>query len=206
MASRRLRWLRRRWSGGIFAAGALWLAWPWLRPVLWPARGAPLLVVLDGYHRLDHALLLQQHSGWPILLITCPATGQPTASQRARATAPLLVLSAGIDTADQAVVLRHWLEQRLPYQPFPAVIGLVSDRHHFPRAALAAQIAMGARGSRVQPITAAVVSPSPALWRTSLRDALRLQLWRATGSTGAEWVPAQRASKQQRCFPLQPKS
>ena len=60
----------------VFFAALLWLAWTCLRPRLWPAEGAALLVVLDCYHRLDVALERQESSGEPILLLTCPSTGQ----------------------------------------------------------------------------------------------------------------------------------
>jgi hypothetical protein len=70
--------------GVVLFAAVLWLAWPWLRPRLWPAQGAAWLVVLDGYHRLDAAVARQDRTGEPILLITCPSTGQPTTAQRLR--------------------------------------------------------------------------------------------------------------------------
>ena len=42
-------------------------------------------------------------------------------------------------------------------------------------------------------------TPSPAERRKLLRDALRLSLWRATGSTGAELVPQIVARKRADC-------
>jgi hypothetical protein len=193
----------------------LWLAWPFLRPRLWPATGPTWLVVLDGYHRLDLALELQRRQRLPILLISCPATGQPTAAQWRRATAPLLVLPQGFDTATQMAALGSWWPHRQSSlrlgQPAalsagltaaltaaPAQVWLVSDPSHLPRARLAAQIALGAAGTRVKsqpapfPGTEHSMAPFPApqvdwsIWR----DALCLQLWRLTGSTGAFLRPA----------------
>ena len=40
----------------LIAGSILWLLWPLLRPALNSARGTTLVVVLDGYHRLDAAL------------------------------------------------------------------------------------------------------------------------------------------------------
>ena len=176
-----------------------WLLWPLLRPRLWPATGPTWLLVLDGYHRLDAALERQARTAEPILLITCPSTGQPSAEQLAsqrKLAAPLLVLKEGFDTATQAAALARWLQHRQQQgQPAPRQLLLVSDGHHFPRASLAAQIAVGSGGSSVIPLPARPSSdpPSPVRspwsWRSwqdnTWRDAVRLQLWRATGSTGA---------------------
>lgn len=65
-------------AGVLLSAALLWLAWPWLRPRLWPAQGAAWLVVLDGYHRLDAAIARQDLTAEPILLITCPPRVNPT--------------------------------------------------------------------------------------------------------------------------------
>lgn|GEM_PF-4118822 len=205
----------RLWLGcASLAAAALWCAWPWLRPRLAPASGRPWLVVLDGYHRLDAALQIQrgsQHHGWPILLITCPATGQPRPAQRAQAVAPLLVVLEqpphGGDTAGQAVALANWLRARPPALR-PARVLLLSDPHHFPRAAWTLQIAAGGFGTRVQPWPVDVTGASqvvfdrwawPQLW-PSVRDVLRLQLWRLTGSTGAFLNAPKREAKVRACF------
>ena len=201
-------------AGVLLSAALLWLAWPWLRPRLWPAQGAAWLVVLDGYHRLDTAIARQDLTGEPILLITCPATGQPTTAQRLRQrdvrqrlvpSPPLVVVEQGFDTATQATALAQWLleRQRLG-QAIPRQLHLVSDPHHFPRARWAAQIAAGGYGSEVLAlpvVTLAFASgsntPSPD-W-PSWRDALRLQLWRATGSTGAWLAPELAARKRAAC-------
>jgi hypothetical protein len=204
----------RAWFLALLVA-LLWLAWPFLRPRLWPAAGPTWLVVLDGYHRLDLALELQRRQRLPILLISCPATGQPTAAQWRRATAPLLVLPQGFDTATQMAALGRWWPQRqsslrhdhpaalspalsAALSATPAQVWLVSDPSHLPRARLAAQIALGAAGTRVRPQPAPfpgtsdslAIVPDPLgdwpLWR----DALRLQLWRLSGSTGSFLQPA----------------
>jgi uncharacterized SAM-binding protein YcdF (DUF218 family) len=200
-------------AGVLLAVPTLWLAWPWLRPRLWPAAGAPWLVVLDGYHRLDAAQKRQQRTAEPILLITCPSTGQPTAAQwgrhrqislRLSPPPPLLVLEQGFDTATQAAALAQWLQGRQQQgQPAPRQLLLVSDPHHFPRARWAAQIAVGGHGTQVHALPVAV---HPALGRSSTsqdwpswRDALRLQLWRATGSTGSWLAPEVEARKRTAC-------
>ena len=98
-----------------------WLAWPLLRPWFWHVSGSPWLVVLDGYHRLDWALQRQARSSQPILLITCPATAQPTPPQWVQQrqascsfpqSPPMLVLQEGFDTATQVVALAQWLQRR----------------------------------------------------------------------------------------------
>lgn len=187
-------------AGMVLSAALLWLAWPWLRPRLWPAQGAPWLVVLDGYHRLDAAIARQERTGEPILLITCPSTGQPTTAQRLRQREvrqrlvpppPLVVVEQGFDTATQATALAQWLQKRRRLgQSIPRQLHLLSDPHHFPRARWAAQIVAGGFGSEVLALPVvrlafASGSTTPAPDWPSWRDALRLQLWRATGSTGA---------------------
>ena len=184
------------------SASALWLAWPFLRPSLWPATGKPWIVVLDGYQRLDFALKFGQGpSGAKILLITCPATGQPTQEQQSKSNGALLVLEEGFDTASQVVGLAHWLieRKRLHRSSPPSQIWLVSDRHHFPRASIAAQIAIGSLGAEVVPVPVPVSlahkESSASVWR----DALRMQLWRITGSTFAFLQPALMLKKFRDC-------
>lgn len=190
-------------SAAIFFALALaWFVWPWLRPWVWPAGGPPWLVVLDGYHRLDVALGRQARTSEAILLITCPSTGQPTTAQRQFSPKPLVVLHEGFDTATQAVALASWSRRRAEAgTASPRQIVLVSDAHHVPRATLAAQIAVGGGGTHVISLSA-----SPALgagsWREwpVWRDAVRLQLWRLTGSTGAVLNAPKLQSKVKACF------
>ena len=200
--------------GVLLSAALLWLAWPWLRPRLWPVQGAAWLVVLDGYHRLDAALERQQSTAEPILLISCPSTGQPTTAQWLRQREvrqrlvpppPLVVIEQGFDTATQATALAQWLQKRQRLgQAIPRQLHLVSDPHHFPRARWAAQIAAGGYGSEVlaMPVVpraslSSSTTPSPD-W-PSWRDALRLQLWRVTGGTGAWLAPELTARKRAAC-------
>lgn len=187
----------------LLGSAALWLLWPLLRPALAPARGTTLVVVFDGYHRLDAAL---QHTGTsPLLLITCPRTGQPTPAQRHRASGRLFfVVSEGADSAEQLTVLARWLQ--LPPAALPPLgeVMLISDTHHLPRLLPSARLALGGRGWRVTGLPAdadwpAVARPPlPGPWPIS-RDWLRLQLWRATGITGAQLVPAIRRRKLAAC-------
>jgi uncharacterized SAM-binding protein YcdF (DUF218 family) len=190
----------------------LWLVWPFLRPLVWPARGPAWLVVLDGYHRLDAALALQRRHRLPILLISCPLTGQPTPSQWRRARAPLQVLRQGFDTATQIAALGRWRPPGAGNQA-PSRVLIVSDGFHLPRAALAARIALGSSGTRVDPLPVDPIgrpigplrfSPPPPtppvlLWPL-WRDALRLQLWRLSGSTGAFLRPQLLRHKQRLCW------
>jgi hypothetical protein len=87
--------------------------------------------------------------------------------------------------------LAQWLQKRQRLgQSIPRQLQLLSDSHHFPRARWAAQIVAGGFGSEVLalpvvPLAFASGSTTPAPDWPSWRDALRLQLWRATGSTGA---------------------
>ena len=191
--------------GVLFTSALLWFVWPWMRPRLWPAAGASWLVVLDGYHRLDAALDRQARSAAPILLITCPATGQPSTSQLDAARGSLQVLRGGADTAGQAVVFAHWLHQQPPDRR-PRMVLLFSDRHHFPRAAWAFQLAAGSSGTIVQPFAVDAAAPrlliDPWAWSQlgpAWRDLLRLQLWRFTGSTGAWLAPDIAARKRKAC-------
>ena len=75
---------------------------------------------------------------------------------------------------------------------------LVSDSHHLPRLLPAARLALGGQGLAVAGLTASSALPAPAAWPI-WRDSLRLQLWRATGSTGAFLVPIQWRAKQAAC-------
>ena len=171
-------------------------------------------MVLDGYHRLDAAIARQDFTGEPILLITCPATGQPTTAQRLRQRVvsqrlvpppPLVVVEQGFDTATQATVLAQWLQklQRLG-QDIPCQLHLMSDSHHFPRPPWAAEIAAVGYGSEVlalqdMPMAFASWATASSLAWPGWRDALRLQLWRASRSTGTWLVPKVTARKRAAC-------
>jgi hypothetical protein len=100
---------------GTSAAG-LWLAWPWIVPLVSPVppptAGSDLVVVLDGgpgrfavADRIGHALPQPPHR----LLIRCPRATQPPQ--------PTPELLLGFDTATQITALAHWLR----HQPSPAL-------------------------------------------------------------------------------------
>lgn len=181
---------------------AVWLAWPLLRPALWPAAGGPLVVVLDGYFRLPTAFALQRQRQAPLLLVACPQqfpySTDPTLL--ARAPGPVRLLGEGFDTATQMTALAGWLEA--PPQPVAEVL-LVSDRSHLRRAALAARLAVGSLGVRVTPVAAEPDRDPQSHEGLALvvRDAVRISAWRATGSTLAFLQPFQLAWKRQGCLP-----
>ena len=164
-----------------------WLAWPWLAPQLLslapPSGRADLLVVLDGTpsrlaaaERIAAALPAAPQR----LLIRCPRW--PAAAQA------MPELLQGFDTATQITALAQWLQQQ---KPLPKRVWIATDPDHTARAVLNAQIALGPRGIHVGPLPPPA---SPAERRKLLRDALRLQLWRATGSTGA-WLATELAAR-----------
>jgi len=192
---------RRRLAAAAATGSLLWLVWPLLRPALARARGGTLVVVFDGYHRLD-AALARTSASQPLLLISCPRTGQPTALQRRRAAGrPFHTVGHGADSARQLVALAQWLQTPPADLPPLGQVLLVSDSHHLPRLLPAARVALGSRGLSVAGLVADAGSqrhPPPGAWPIS-RDWLRLQLWRATGSTGAFLVPEEKAQKQAAC-------
>ena len=178
---------------GTSAAG-LWLVWPWIVPLVSPVppstAGSDLVVVLDGgpgrsaaADRIGHGLLQPPHR----LLIRCPRATQPPQ--------PTPELLQGFDTATQITALAHWLR----HQPSPrsARVWIATDPDHTARAVVLARIALGSQGIRVGP--ADWPTPSSAERRKLLRDALRLTLWRATGSTGAWLAPEVVARKRAVC-------
>ena len=194
----------RTWLLAFFLLAGGWFTWPFLAPMLSPASGSPWLVVLDGYHRLDAALELQRQPkmfGLPILLITCPTTSQPSSQQRHRAIGVIETILDGADTAEQATVLSRYL-RLFQAQERPRSIQLISDSHHFPRAAWAFQVAVGGLGTLVEahPVDA-VKRPllSSGFW-LALRDFARLQLWRLSGSTGAFMSSSHAQNKNEACW------
>jgi len=75
-------------------------------------------------------------------------------------------------------------------------VWIATDPDHTARAVLNVQIALGPRGIQVVPH----LSPPGTIERRKLlRDALRLQLWRPTGSTGAWLAPERAALKRASC-------
>ena len=178
---------------GTSAAG-LWLAWPWIVPLVSPVStstaGSVLVAVLDGgsgrfaaADRIGHALPHPPQR----LLIRCPRGTPPPK--------PTPELLQGFDTATQITALAHWLR----HQPSPrsARVWIATDPDHTARAVVLARIALGSQGIRVGP--ANLPTPSPSEHRKLLRDALRLTLWRSTGSTGAWLAPQVVASKRADC-------
>ncbi|MCP9883123.1 hypothetical protein KBY65_11660 [Cyanobium sp. Alchichica 3B3-8F6] len=81
--------------------------------------------------------------------------------------------------------------------PRSARVWIATDPDHTARVVILARIALGSQGIRVGP--ADLPAPSSAERRKLLRDALRLTLWRATGSTGAWLAPEVAARKRVDC-------
>jgi uncharacterized SAM-binding protein YcdF (DUF218 family) len=178
---------------GTSAAG-LWLAWPWIVPLVSPVPtsgpGSDLVVVLDGGSgRFAAADRIGQALSKPPrrLLVRCPRSTPPAQ--------PTPELLQGFDTATQITALAHWLR----HQPSPRIarVWIATDPDHTARALVLARIALGSQGIRVGP--ADLPTPSPSEHRKLLRDALRLTLWRATGSTGAWLAPQVVARKRADC-------
>lgn len=204
-------WVRPQVLAGVLlglSAAGLWLACPWIAPH-WPPflaagkaqeqPGRDLIVVLDGgASRLAQAerfrqLLLQKQSPpesrqepeW--LLIRCPRGLPPDR--------PITQLLEGYDTVTQMTALADWLQRR--QAPPPQRVWIATDPAHTARATLLAQLALGRQGIAVLP-----ADPPPPVGperRKLWRDALRLSLWRATGSTGAELVPQTVQRKRNAC-------
>jgi len=93
------------------------------------------------------------------LLIRCPHTPPPLQL--------MPELLQGYGTATQITALALWI---------------ATDPEHAARATLLARIALGGRGIEIQPDPPP--PPPPSERHKLVRDALRLVLWRATGSTG----------------------
>ena len=178
----------------VLLASGLWLAWPWIVPLASPVptstAGSELVVVLDGgsgrfaaANRIGHALPQPPHR----LLIRCPRGTLPPQ--------PTPELLQSFDTATQITALAHWL--RLQPSPRIARVWIATDPDHTARAVVLARIALGSQGIRVGP--ADLPTPSPSEHRKLLRDALRLTLCRATGSTGAWLAPQVVARKRADC-------
>jgi len=178
----------------VLLASGLWLAWPWLVPLVSPvptsSSGSDLVVVLDGgsgrfdaADRIAHALPQPPQR----LLIRCP-TGTPPPQ-------PTPELLQGFDTATQITALAHWLRHQPP--PRSTRVWIATDPDHTARAVVLARIALGSQGIRVGPADLPI--PSPGERRKLVRDALRLTLWRVTGSTGAWLAPQVAARKRADC-------
>ena len=105
------------------------------------------------------------------------------------------MLSPRYVIATQITALANWLQRR--QAPAPQRIWIATDPDHTARATLLARIALAGRGIQIQPDPPP--TPSPSEHRKLLRDALRLTLWRANGSTGAWLVPQIVARKRADC-------
>jgi hypothetical protein len=162
-------------------------------------RTADLIVVLDGgSSRLELAQrfrqqVLQEHPrpdrplGPAQLLIRCPRASSPPP--------PMPELLRGYDTVTQITALANWLQHR--QVPAPQRIWIATDPDRTARATLLARIALAGRGIQIQPDPPP--TPSPSEHRKLLTGALRLTLWRVTGSTGAWVVPQIVARKRADC-------
>ena len=119
---------------GTSAAG-LWLAWPWIVPLVSPVSpstaGSDLVVVLDGgsgrfaaADRIGQALYQPPRR----LLIRCPRGTPPPQ--------PTPELLQGFDTATQITALAHWLR----HQPSPRIarVWIATDPDHTARAVVLA--------------------------------------------------------------------
>jgi hypothetical protein len=160
-------------------------------------------VIFPGSHRggssrLEHAerfrqQVLQEHPfpSRPLepahLLIRCPRASSPPQ--------PMPELLRGYDTVTQITALPNCLQRR--QAPAPQRIWIATDPDHTARATLLARIDLAGRGIQIQPDPPP--TPSPSEHRKLIRDALRLTLWRATGSTGAWLVPQIVARKRAGC-------
>ena len=83
--------------------------------------------------------------------------------------------------------MANWLQHR--QAPAPQRIWIATDPDHTARATLLARTALAGRGSR----------SSPSEHRKLLTGAMRLTLWRVSGSTGAWVVPQIVARKRAGC-------
>ena len=108
---------------------------------------------------------------------------------------PTAELLQGFDTASQITALARWLRHQPSLRS--ARVWIATDPDHTARAVVLARIALGSQGIRVGP--ADWPTPSFAERRKLFRDALRLTLWRATGSTGAWFAPKVVARKRADC-------
>ena len=157
------------------------------------------MVLEGGSARLEQAkrfrqqVLQEEHPrpGRPLepahLLIRCPRTSSPPQ--------PMPELLRGYDTVTQITALANWLQQR--QAPAPQRLWIATDPDHTARATLLARIALAGRGIQIQPDPPP--TPSPSEHRRLLTGALRLTLWRVSGSTGAWLVPEIVARKRADC-------
>ena len=158
------------------------------------AQSLDLIVVLDGgssrlaaaeriRQRILHGDTQQGSRPEPdLLLIRCPRSSPVPQLMRE--------LLQGYDTATQVTALADWLLRRLA--PAPRSVWITTDPEHTARATLLARIALAGRGIQIQPDPPP--PPSPGERRKLVRDALRLSIWRATGSAGG-WLAPQAVAR-----------
>jgi len=153
--------------------------------------GGDLIVILDGgserLAQVDQFRQLFSFKKPQQLLIRCTRTPPPSQAMQE--------LRQGYDTVTQITALADWLRRRQA-QP-PQRIWIATDSEHTARATLLARIAFAGQRIQIQPDPPP--SPSPGERRKLVRDALRLSLWRATGSTGGWMVPQAVARKRAQC-------
>ena len=170
---------------GIVVALALW-HWTAHRQL-----GGDMILVLDGgAERLARADQFRQQFDLQQpqqLLIRCPRSSPPPK--------PIRELLQGYDTATQITALADWLRRRQA-QP-PQRIWIATDPEHTAGATFLSRIALAGRGIQIQPDPPH--PPSLGERRKLVRDALRMSLWRATGSTGGWLAPQAVARKRVQC-------
>ena len=192
-----------RWPAVLLSVVLLWAFTPLFgfhpQRGLGSAQSHDLIVVLDGgssrlaaaerlRQRILHGDTQQGSRPEPdLLLIRCPRSS-PVPQ-------PMPELLQGYDTATQITALADWLRRRQA-QP-PQRIWIATDPEHTARATLLARIALAGRGIQIQPDPPP--PPSPGERRKLVRDALRMSIWRATGSTGGWLVPQVVARKRVQC-------
>ena len=192
-----------RWPAVLLSVVLLWAFTPLFgfhpQRGLGSAQSHDLIVVLDGgssrlaaaerlRQRILHGDTQQGSRPEPDpLLIRCPRSS-PVPQ-------PMPELLQGYDTATQITALADWLRRRQA-QP-PQRIWIATDPEHTARATLLARIALAGRGIQIQPDPPP--PPSPGERRKLVRDALRMSIWRATGSTGGWLVPQVVARKRVQC-------
>ena len=117
----------------------------------------------------------------------------------------IVVLDGGADRLARADHFRQQFDLQQPQQLLircpaarrqaqpPQRIWIATDPEHTARANHLARISLAGRGIQIQPDPPP--TPSPGERRKLVRDALRMSLWRVTGSAGGWLVPQAVARK-----------
>lgn len=173
-------------AAALIPAALLWLLWPWLAP-RGPGRREVIAVFVEDPWRSHTALQLWRARAGSLLVFQGRPSSQAVNDRHLanRALLPpdsarLLRLTPGCDTVEQITALANWLE-RFPQR---GRVTLVTSEAHLPRSLAIARITLASRGWQLE----GRIAPTgdnrlEHPWR-SVRDQLRSQLWRATGSTG----------------------